>query len=378
MKVLLLTREYPPNVYGGAGVHVKYLSRALAELVAVEVRTLDEGPPEVPPGVDVRAYPALLSGGEGPLKILEVLSWNLNLLKDPVDADVVHCHTWYTDMAGALAKGMYGGKLVATVHSLEPLRPWKAEQLGRGYQVSTWMEKTGLSACDALVAVSSEMAQDIHRVYDFPRDKIHVIPNGIDEERFKPSSNPATLERLGVRRPYVLFVGRLTPQKGVFDLLEASRLLPKGLQVVCLTGRADTRTMEEEMARRVGAHANVLWVHRMLPEEEIIHLYTDCEAFVCPSLYEPFGIINLEAMACGRPVVATTVGGIKEVVVDGVTGRLVPPSNPPRLAEAITEVVGDRAKAGAMGLAGRRRVEQDFTWRAVARRTVDLYRSLLA
>lgn len=377
VKVLLLTLEYPPNVYGGAGVHAKYLSQALAPLVELEVRTLDKGPPEVPRGIEVRAYPPLMAGGDGPMKVLETLSWNLNLLRDPIEADVIHCHTWYTDFAGVLARGLYGGKLVATVHSLEPLRPWKEEQIGRGYQVSTWMERTGLEACDAVIAVSSEMAHDIQRIYHIPREKITVIPNGVDDRKFRPVSNPDTLKEFGVRKPYILFVGRLTPQKGIFDLLQAARGLPKGLQVVCLTGKADTPEIEAQMAKEVQGHPNVHWIHRMVPEEQTVHLYTDCEAFVCPSIYEPFGIINLEAMACGRPVVATAVGGIKEVVVDGVTGRLVPPSDPRALTTAIEEVLGNPAKAAAMGREGRRRVEEHFTWAAVARRTVELYHHLL-
>ncbi len=378
MKVALLTLEYPPNVYGGAGVHVDQLSRALAGLLEVEVRTLDVGKVDGPPGpgLRVKRYRAPFEAN-GSAKPLEVLAWNATLVADPIDAQVVHAHTWYTDFAGKLTKELYGIPLVATVHSLEPLRPWKEEQLGRGYHLSAWMERTGLEACDRIIAVSAEMKQDIAKVYGIPGDRIVVIHSGVDADRFRPVRGPRTLAKYGVRKPYVLFLGRLSRQKGIFDLLEASAVLPKNLQVVCVTGKADTLEVEREMASRVEGLGNVMWINRMLPWEETVRLYTDCEAFVCPSLYEPFGIINLEAMACARPVVASAVGGIKEVVVEGETGVLVPPGQPAALAEAILRVVADPEAAATMGRAGRRRVEEKFTWDAIAKKTLNLYESLL-
>jgi glycosyltransferase involved in cell wall biosynthesis len=240
------------------------------------------------------------------------------------------------------------------------------------------MERTGLEACDRIVAVSRAMKEDLQSAYSIPSERISVIHNGIDHQRYRPVHGPETLRLLGVRKPYILFVGRLTKAKGIVDLLEASRHLPRRLQVVCVTGRPDAPGSEEAMTRAVAASPNVLWIPRMLSEEETIHLYTDCEAFVCPSIYEPFGITNLEAMACGRPVVATRVGGIPEVVLDGETGLLVPPSNPGALAEAIEGLLADPERAGAMGVAGRRRVEEHFGWHSVALRTLQLYREVLA
>ena len=380
MKATIFTWEYPPNVYGGAGVHVKYLTAALAKLADVEVRTLEQGPPEDVPGVRVRRYRPSLRGLGAPdprvAKALEVLSFDGNLVADPIDADVVHTHTWYTNFAGALAKRLYGCKLVATVHSLEPLRPWKREQLGSGYDLSSWMEKEGLEACDAIVAVSEEMKRDILRCYEVPASRVHVIHNGVDPQKYHPTDGAASLEKFGIRKPFVFFVGRLTRQKGVFDLLEAKARLPEGTTLVLATGKPDTPGIEDELRRALTALRDVVWIPQMLEDPDLVALYSEAAVFACPSIYEPFGIINLEAMACETPVVASRVGGIKEVVVDGETGLLVPPANPVRLGRAIRRLIEDPSLAARMGRKGRRRVLRQFTWDRIAEKTLRLYRSL--
>ncbi len=377
MKVCLLTYEFPPRVYGGAGVHVTHLARELRRLVDLEVRTLH--PAEEMDDVKVRRYyPSLPKGPEDREgRALEVLSLNVNLLSDPIDADLVHTHTWYTGFAGLLAKELYGPKLVATVHSLEPMRPWKEEQLGGGYRLSSWIEETELRRCDSVIAVSRDMATDLRKHYKIPAKRIHIIPNGVDASAFQRREDPAVLERLGVRTPYILFLGRLSRQKGVFDLLKAFKSLRSKVNLVLVTGPADTESLVEELSQALRGVERVHWINKMLTHNETVALYSSCEAFVCPSRYEPFGIINLEAMACEKPVAATEVGGIVEVVEDGVTGILVPPEDPGSLAEAIDTLMEDPELRHEMGRRGRERVEERFTWTKVARRTVDMYRELI-
>ncbi|MFQ6075557.1 MAG: glycogen synthase [Candidatus Bathyarchaeia archaeon] len=388
MKVTLLTWEYPPHVYGGAGVHVKYLTRALSRWIDVEVRTLHaigekehHGVTTEEEGVKVKRFdpwPLLQEGCEPKFKSLfNAFSTDLALVKDPIDSDIVHTHTWYTSLAGFFAKKLYDVKLVATVHSLEPKRPWKRESMGNAYNLSTWAERVCLNACDRVVAVSMEDKKDIIECYGIQVGRIAVIPNGIDIERYRSREDPAVLEKYGVGKPYVLFLGRLSRQKGVFDVVEASSKLPKGVRVVIVTGKADDRSIERDLAHEVEGKKNIVWINRMLSVDEAIALYSSAEIFTAPSVYEPFGLINLEAMACGRPVVSTRVGGIKDVVVDGETGLLIPPQSPKRLAEALNRLLSDRELAEEMGRRGRERVERFFGWERVAEKTLELYRSLL-
>ncbi len=380
MKTTVFTWEFPPNIYGGAGVHAKYIATSLSKLIDVEVRTLEEGPPAAISGPTVRRYRSTLKplGVPDPkvAKAFEVLSLNMNMVADPINSDIVHTHTWYTNFAGALAKRAYGCKLVATVHSLEPLRPWKREQLGSGYELSSWMEREGLTACDAIIAVSREMKKDILKCYDVPAQRISVIHNGVDPEKYCPRDGAAGIAKFGIRKPFVFFVGRLTRQKGVFDLIDAMEHVPAGTSLVLATGKPDTPEIEEELRRVVKANPNVVWINQMLEDPDLVSLYNEAAVFACPSIYEPFGIINLEAMACETPVVATRVGGIKEVVVDKETGFLVPPGDPAKLGRAITRLLEDPKLAARMGKAGRKRVLQQFTWDRIAEKTLKLYRSL--
>ncbi|HEX2883650.1 MAG TPA: glycogen synthase, partial [Candidatus Limnocylindria bacterium] len=332
MRALLLTNEFPPEIYGGAGVHVGELSRHLRELIELDVRTFgtrdDQGQ-----GWRVRGYPVAHDLAVAPERLrpmLAALSRDLSMVADPVDADVVHAHTWYTHLAGVLARLAYGIPLVVTVHSLEPLRPWKREQLGGGYDVSTWIERTALESADAVIAVSRETRQDVLRLFDVRPDRVHVIHNGIDSEFYRPDPGTHALQRHGVDPsvPYVLFVGRITRQKGIVHLVRAIRHLDPGIGVVLCAGQPDTEEIGREMTEGVrtaqAERPNVVWIGEMVSREEVRQLYTHAAVFCCPSVYEPFGIINLEAAACETPVVASAVGGIPEVVVDGETGLLVP------------------------------------------------------
>jgi glycogen synthase len=398
VKVLLLTNEYPPHVYGGAGVHVDYLSRALARLMEVEVRCFGEqhwsdGNLTVR-GVEVD------SSGYGCAKALRPVFTSVQrdtaMAAAGTDADLVHVHTWYTHFAGVLMKLNYGRPLVLTVHSLEPLRPWKREQLGGGYDFSVWVEKTAIEMADAVVAVSESTKADLLRLFRVDPARVHVIHNGIDLEEYVERRDDEVLQRHGVdpARPYILFVGRITRQKGIIHLVRALRHLDPGFQVVLCAGAPDTPEIAAEMKSAVQAaqqeRPGVVWIEEMLPKDEVIALYSGAEVFVCPSIYEPFGIINLEAMACGTPVVASAVGGIPEVVVHGETGLLVPveqskeaPFEPVsadsfafNLAEAINELMRDEVRRRSMAREARRRVEENFSWEAIARKTAELYRTV--
>jgi glycogen synthase len=398
MKALLLTNEYPPHVYGGAGVHVDYLSRALARLMEVEVRCFgeqnwQEGNLTVR-GVDVD------SSGHGCAKALRPVFTSVQ--RDTVmaaagtDADLVHVHTWYTHFGGILMKLNYSLPLVLTVHSLEPLRPWKREQLGGGYDFSVWVEKTAIEMADAVIAVSESTKADVLRLFEVDPARVQVIHNGIDLEEYRERRDEAVLKKHGIdpARPYILFVGRITRQKGIVHLVRALKHLDPGFQVVLCAGAPDTPEIAEEMKSAVEAarkvRPGVVWIEEMLPKDEMIALYSGAEVFVCPSIYEPFGIINLEAMACGTPVVASAVGGIPEVVVPGETGLLVPveqmqeaPFEPVNadsfafhLAEAINELMRDEVRRRHMGKEARRRVEEVFSWEAIARKTAELYQAV--
>ena len=398
MKALLLTNEYPPHVYGGAGVHVEYLSRALARLMAVEVRCFGEQ--RVREGnLEVRGFgiDELQFGCPRNLRsVFGSVQRDGAMAAAGMDADLVHVHTWYTHWAGILMKLNYGRPLVLTVHSLEPLRPWKREQLGGGYDFSLWVERTAIEMADAVIAVSESTKADVLRLFDVDPSRLHVIHNGIDLAEYREQRDEAVLKKHGIdpARPYILFVGRITRQKGIIHLVQALKHLDPGFQVVLCAGAPDTPEIAAEMKSAVEAarkvRPGVVWIEDMLPKDEIVALYSAAELFVCPSIYEPFGIINLEAMACGTPVVASAVGGIPEVVVPGETGLLVPveqmteaPFEPVdaeafalQLAGAINELMRDEARRLHMGRQARQRVEEIFSWDAIARRTADLYREV--
>src|SRR3989441_293557 len=354
MKASVFTWEYPPAIYGGAGVHAKYITTALAKRIKVEVRTLEVGPKPEIEGVNVLRYQSTLrglaTGDPRILKALQVLSFNMNMVADPIDAAIVHTHTWYTNFAGAMAKRIYGAKLVATVHSLEPLRPWKREQLGAGYELSLWMERDGLLACDAVIAVSRDMKADIQKAYPIPASRVAVIHNGVDPQKYCPRDGLESVEKFSIRRPYVFFVGRLSHQKGIFDLVAAMDHVPEGTTLVLATGKPDTPEIEADLRSAIKSRNDVVWIRDMLEDHDLVNLYNEAAVFACPSVYEPFGIINLEAMACETPVVATRVGGIKEVVVNEETGLLVPPGEPAKLGRAITRILEDRALLSKTGI----------------------------
>jgi starch synthase len=381
MKALLLTREYPPHIYGGAGVVADQLSKALARRMAVEVRCFGARDPAAD-GITVRGYTPwerLTADKTGPrfAPALETLSIGLAMARDPVDADVAHAHTWYADMAGLWIRTLHRIPLIVTLHSMEPLRPWKADQLGSGYLLSTWIEKTAVEAADRVIAVSAKMRDDIIQHFAVDAGKVVVIHNGIDPDRFRRTDRRDALAKWNVKPPYVLFVGRITDQKGIFHLLEAAPKMPRGVQVVLCASAPDTPEIEERLKRTLPQHPNVTWIPAMVPVDEVVQLYSHAAVFACPSVYEPFGLINLEAMACGTAVVASATGGILEVVEDGVTGLLVPPGRPDDLASAIRKLLDDPERARAMGAAGRRRVEEKFSWASVAERTERVYRDAI-
>jgi starch synthase len=393
MRVDLLTKEYPPEIYGGAGVHVAELVKALRTDIDVSVRCF--GAPR--DAVDTYAYevPTELADANATLATLGV---DLQMAQDVQGADIVHSHTWYANGAGHVAKLLHGVPHVVTAHSLEPLRPWKAEQLGGGYRVSSWIERTAFEAADAVIAVSGGMRRDILRSYPaLDPSRVHVVYNGIDLERWKPTDDLDTVRALGIDpdRPAVVFVGRITRQKGLPYLLRAAALLPPEVQLVLCAGAPDTPGILAEVTAGVEAlqreRSGVVWIDRLLSQHDLAAVLTAGTVFVCPSVYEPLGIVNLEAMACGLPVVGTATGGIPEVVADGVTGRLVPIDQATDgtgtpldadlfvsdLSRTLIEVLADPAKAAEMGRAGRVRAEQMFSWTQIATRTREIYASLL-
>ena len=392
MRVDLLTREYPPEVYGGAGVHVEYLARELRRLVDVRVHCM--GAPRDEPGVHAYDVSPGLAGANPALR---TLGTDLEMAAGCAGADLVHSHTWYANLAGHVAKLLHGVPHVVSAHSLEPLRPWKAEQLGGGYALSSWAERTAMEAADAVVAVSAGMRDDLLRAYpDVDPGRVHVVHNGIDTQEYARDERTDVLERLGIdpTRPSVVFVGRITRQKGLPHLLRAALSLDPSVQLVLCAGAPDTEEILGEVTLLVEElrrdRDGVVWVQQMLPKPDVIQVLSHATVFACPSVYEPMGIVNLEAMACEVPVVATATGGIPEVVADGETGVLVPleqvadgsgtPLDGSRfeadLAAALSAVLADPAGAARMGAAGRRRAVEGFSWAAIATRTLDLYRSL--
>jgi alpha-maltose-1-phosphate synthase len=397
-KAALFTNEYPPNVYGGAGVHVEYLSQALARRIAVEVRCFGDQRVDAA-NLTVRGYPAWRDAKEGTdprfAGALDAFHRSLAMAKDTLDADVVHCHTWYTDMGGLLASKLWGIPYVLSIHSLEPLRPWKVEQLGNAYHLSSWMERTAIEQADAVIAVSATTRDDVVRLFDVDATKVHVIHNGIDPAEYRPTGATDALVRQGIdpAKPYLLFVGRITRQKGIIHLVDAIPQIEPDLQIVLAAGAPDTPEIGREMAVRVAEvsarRKGVIWLREMLPRADMIQLYEHAAVFCCPSVYEPFGIINLEAMACETAVVASRVGGIPEVVVPGETGLLVdlalkpgtfepvdPAAFSAELAAAINRLAADPDLRARMGRQGRQRALDHFSWDAIAEATLSLYRTL--
>ena len=404
MRIAILTNEYPPHVYGGAGVHVEYLTAEMAQLDggahAVEVLAFGEQRASRP-GLRVEGVlPPVRLEGRDPRhgKLLDTLLQDLVMAGRLGETDLVHCHTWYTHFAGCLVKQLHGVPLVLTTHSLEPHRPWKVEQLGTAYHASSWLERTAYANADGVIAVSASMRADVHELYGVPHDRIRVIHNGIDLAQYRPTPDPAVLRAHGIDPavPYVLFVGRITRQKGIIHLVNAIQHMEGDAQVVLCAGAPDTpeigREMADAVARARAANGRrIVWIEEMLPREQVITLYTHAAIFVCPSVYEPFGIINLEAMACETPVVASAVGGIPEVVDHGETGLLVPPEavsatdveprNPAQfardLAAAVNRLLGDPGLRMRMAQAARARVEADFSWASIARQTLEFYGDVL-
>jgi glycogen synthase len=396
VKALFLTNEYPPHVYGGAGVHVDYLSRELAKLMPIEVRCFgdqkrDEG------NLSVRGFELDADSFSCPKPLRSVFGavrrcTDFNTAN--IDADLVHCHTWYTHFGGILAKMNYGLPLVITTHSLEPLRPWKREQLRGGYDFSVWVERTALEMADAVIAVSAQTKADIERLFNVRPERLHTIYNGIDLDEYRKTDSTAALAKFRIKPPFVLFVGRITRQKGIIHLVRAIEHMAEGFQIVLCAGAPDTpeigTEMKEAVARVQNKRPGVIWIDDMVDKPTVRELYSNASVFCCPSIYEPFGIINLEAMACETAVVATAVGGIKEVVVDGETGFLVPmePMNEPPfeprepekferdLATRINQLMADPALCEKFGRAGRKRAEEKFGWPSIAQQTKKLYETL--
>ncbi len=405
MRITLLTNEYPPHVYGGAGVHVEYLSRELACLDGGrhEIQLLCFG--------DQKEYSlnknvkGIHLPSELPLqdlrhpKLLDTLFRNIFMIGSLRETDVVHCHTWYTHLAGCLIKEIFNVPLVITTHSLEPQRPWKEEQLGSAYRASSWIEKIAYQEADGVIAVSLSMKKGVHDLYQVPFEKIRDIPNGIDVNQYQPKLNPSLLTsyRINPDKPFVIFVGRVTRQKGIIHLVNAIKYMSPNVQIVLCAGAPDTEEIGKEMAERVEVartqtRNEIIWIRQWVPKSDLITLYSHASIFVCPSIYEPFGIVNLEAMACETPVVASAVGGIPEVIDHGETGLLVPfnplgteswePRDPEKfskdLAEAINHLLLSPEKLKTMGLQAREKVEKHFSWKSIAQQTLKFYQTLAA
>jgi glycogen synthase len=399
VKALFLTNEYPPHVYGGAGVHVDYLSRELAKSIDVEVRCFGDqsslGTNPVVRGFELDA--AEWNCPKSLRSVFGAVQRCLDFNTTEIAADVVHCHTWYSHIGGILAKLNYGLPLVITVHSLEPMRPWKREQLGGGYDFTVWLEKTALEMADAVIAVSEETKADVNRLFKIQPSRLHVIYNGIDLAEYQPNESTDALVRYGIdpAKPFLLFVGRITRQKGIIHLVRAIEFMDRDFQIVLCAGAPDTPEIATEMQSAVRRaqekRPDVIWIEQMVDKKNVIQLYSHAAVFCCPSIYEPFGIINLEAMACETAVVASAVGGIKEVVVDGETGFLVPvaqmkespfePIDPQKfsrdLATRINELMAKPELRKKFGRAGRKRAEEKFSWSAIAQKTKQLYEALL-
>jgi len=400
MKILILTNEYPPNIYGGAGVHVEYLVRELAATKDCDIQVLCFG------SQSIQHSNLKVSGIDSHLQcptedrrhpeLLRTLERELAMTGCAEDAEIIHCHTWYTHLAGCLLKQLLGGRLVLTTHSLEPHRPWKVEQLGRAYHASSWMERVAYENADGVIAVSESMREDVQKLYNVAPQKVRVIHNGIDINEYRPQVSFEILNRYGISqtKPFILFVGRITRQKGIFHLVNAIPHIRSDVQVVLCAGAPDTRELESAMSTRVEqvrslSGKDIIWIPQVVPKPDIFSLYSAAALFVCPSIYEPFGIINLEAMACGTPVVGSAVGGIPEIVVPEETGLLVPfapaaaspePADPQKfshdLAEAVDRLMSSPENLKSMGKKARQRVEEHFSWKIVAQKTLSFYRDI--
>jgi len=403
MRITILTNEYPPHVYGGAGVHVEYLSRELA--------CLDEGRHKVQILCfgDQKEYSlnkrvkGIFLPSDLPFqnlrhpKLLGTLFRNIFMIGSLEETDVVHCHTWYTHLAGCLIKEILNVPLVLTTHSLEPNRPWKEEQLGSAYKATTWLEKTAYQNADGVIAVSQSMKKEVHDLYQVPFEKICIIPNGIDVNQYQPRPDPSLLisYRVNPDKPFLIFVGRITRQKGIIHLVNAIKYISPGIQIVLCAGAPDTEEIGREMEGKVKeaqtqTSNEIIWIHQWVPKSDLITLYSHASIFICPSVYEPFGIVNLEAMACGTPVVASAIGGIPEVVIPGETGLLVPfepdntrpwePKDPENfskdLATAINRLLSSSEKIKIMKTKSRERVEKHFSWKSIAQQTLEFYKEL--
>ncbi|MFO8031139.1 MAG: glycogen synthase [Desulfohalobiaceae bacterium] len=405
MRIAILSKEYPPYVYGGAGVHVQYLVRELAKLSRKEhqLEVLCFGDQDIQEenlevrGVEPRFdFPA---ADPRHTKVFQPLLHSLVMSGRIQPPDVVHCHTWYTHFAGCLIKELFQAPLVLTTHSLEPHRPWKQEQLGSGYYVSTWLEKTAFQHADRVIAVSKAMQADVQDLYQVPSEKIRIIPNGIDPQEYQPKQDLEVLGKYGLNpeQPYIIFVGRITRQKGILHLVRSIPYLQKGAQVLLCASSPDTpelgRQMQDMLDRAKGQSPNpIIWVQESVPQKDLVPLYSQAAAFICPSIYEPFGIVNLEAMSCGTPVVASQVGGIPEILDHGHDGYLVPlqpvsqtdaePRDPDgfsqALAKEINKILADPEDAQEMGQAARDKVLAKYSWQAVASQTLELYHKLQA
>jgi len=403
MKITILTNEYPPHVYGGAGVHVDYLSRELNKLEEgkhkIHILCFGDQREHITNKTveGIRSIPDLLIQDSRYQKLLDTLFRNITMTGSVKETDIVHCHTWYTHLAGSLMKQIYNVPLVITTHSLEPQRPWKEEQLGSAYRASTWIEKTAYQNADGVIAVSQSMKIGVHDLYQVPFEKIRVIPNGIDVHQYQPTLNPAVLKfyHINPDKPFILFVGRISRQKGIIHLINAIKYLSRDIQIVLCAGAPDTEEIGKEMTERVEeaqtqTQNDIIWIRQWIPKSDLIVLYSHASLFVCPSIYEPFGIINLEAMACGTPVVASAVGGIPEVIIQGETGLLVPfepintqswePRDPEKfskdLANAINSLLSSPEKIKTMGAKSRERVEKHFSWKSIGHQTLEFYKEL--
>jgi starch synthase len=403
MRITLLTKEYPPYVYGGAGVHVEYLSRELANLEGGkhEIQIFCFGDQKEHSGNKIveGIHPSFDFSFEntGYEKLLDTLSRNIAMVGSVKETDILHCHTWYTHLAGCLIKQMLDVPLVLTAHSLEPDRPWKEEQLGPAYGASTWLERTAHQNAEGVIAVSQSMKNGVHDHYQVPFEKIRIIPNGIDTHQYQTRPNPSLLTsyRINPERPFLMSVGRITRQKGILHLINAIPYISPGVQIVLCAGAPDTeeigREVEEKVKEaRTQTMNEIIWIRQWVPKSDLVTLYSHASLFICPSIYEPFGIVNLEAMACGTPVVASAVGGIPEIVVHGETGLLIPfepvntkswePRDPEKfskdLADAVNHLLSSPEKMKTMGTKSRERVEQRFSWKSVARETLEFYKKL--
>lgn len=405
MRILLLSNEYPPHVYGGAGVHVGHLSRELARLdkgshivnILCFGEQREEHANKTVEGIHLKNSDFSYKN-QHHKKMIDTLLRNILMIGSASKADIIHCHTWYTHLAGCLIKHIYRIPLVITAHSLEPQRPWKLEQLGSAYSASCWIEKTAFENADGIIAVSSAIRTSINELYGIPFDKICKISNGIDVTVFKPTYNPDILASYGIRsdRPFLLFVGRITRQKGIFYLLNAVNYLSGDVQVVLIATDPDTAEINEEMSQKINQirsenRHKIIWINTFVPEDHLVVIYSHASVFVCPSIYEPFGIINLEAMACETPIVASAVGGIQEIVTDGETGLLVPfdprgtncpePKNPDKfsrdIAAAVNSLLAPSAPLRYIRTKAREKIEKSYNWKGVASQTLDFYNKLI-